>query len=183
MGEIEKFENHLASGDGCDYELVQCPNKCQETYALSTSGTEEQTAVKSKNMSTTRQRVKKMKRKDLENHRKNCELRSYKCQFCGLEDTYRNIAIEYPYAYTFHGREEGKPVQTATVIKVTHYDKCEEYPVQCPNNCGAKVKRKIMKDIVASARRSEFNVSLDVKRSLYVVNWSSTCQPPSHNTY
>ena len=55
---------------------------------------------------------KQLQRKDLADHlTQHCPLRKYKCQHCGKEDTYQTITEE-------------------------HYDKCPNYPLDCPNKCG-----------------------------------------------
>ena len=74
----------------------------------------------------------KMKRKDLSNHLKNtCYYRPYQCEHCGYKDTYRNITGIGP----------------ATLLRQHHYDRCLEFPLQCPNMCGRKdIKRKDVED-------------------------------------
>ena len=55
---------------------------------------------------------KQLKRKDLTKHlTQHCPLRKYKCRYCGKEDTYQTITEK-------------------------HYDKCPNYPLDCPNKCG-----------------------------------------------
>ena len=73
-------------------------------------------------------------RKDLKQHlRYNCYLRPYECEHCGLKDTYEAITGDgcsfssHDYCGDYNG----------------HYDDCPEYPVTCPNKCGAEnIKRK-----------------------------------------
>ncbi len=48
-----------------------------------------------------------------------CPLRSYKCKHCGLKDTYEFITKR-------------------------HYVKCPEFPLECPNKCGATGIRRIL---------------------------------------
>ncbi len=49
-----------------------------------------------------------------------CPLRSYKCKHCGLKGTYESITQK-------------------------HYVKCPEFPLECPNKCGAtRIPRKQM---------------------------------------
>ena len=70
-----------------------------------------------------------VKRKDLPEHLNNkCPLRSYRCEHCGFRDNFKNITGKY-YDNT----------------RSSHYDKCPEYPLKCPNECGAEaIKRKVM---------------------------------------
>ena len=72
-----------------------------------------------------------LKRKDLPHHLSDeCYLRKYKCEHCGHEDTYENIT----------GIKDGERQEGTS-----HYDTCPEYPLDCPNECGAEtMKRKDM---------------------------------------
>ena len=57
-------------------------------------------------------------RKDLKKHLDECPMRKYQCQYCDYEGTYKEITTN-------------------------HYDQCTDYPVDCPNQCGAEpIKRK-----------------------------------------
>ena len=60
-----------------------------------------------------------VQRRDLPTHlRHECVLRPYRCEYCRCDGTYRDIT----------GR---------------HYGVCPEYPLSCPNRCGAReIKRK-----------------------------------------
>ena len=64
-------------------------------------------------------------RKDMKKHKdEECENCLYTCQYCQLRGTYISI------------NGEGKR---------SHYNICDQYPLDCPNNCGArKIKRKVM---------------------------------------
>ena len=56
---------------------------------------------------------KKLNRKDLADHiTQHCPLRKYECQYCETVGTYQSITEE-------------------------HYDACKNYPLKCPNDCGA----------------------------------------------
>ena len=75
----------------------------------------------------------KMKRKDLTEHtRSHCLLRQYKCKYCGHEDTYHVITAECG--------SKGTCYQHYT----SHYQTCQNYPVECPNNCNKVIQRKDM---------------------------------------
>lgn len=54
-----------------------------------------------------------LKRKDLPDHlARHCPLREYECWYCEAQGTYQGITEE-------------------------HYKECENYPLKCPNDCGA----------------------------------------------
>ena len=95
-GELGELKPHLGSDNGCDFVMVNCPNKCKGH---------------------------KIKRKDLVNHlTHSCHLRPYRCEFCGLKDTYTAIR-------GYDG----------------HQARCPEVLLTCPNKCGQdKIKRKDM---------------------------------------
>ena len=70
-------------------------------------------------------------RKDIEDHKKECDFRPCQCEHCGHNATYLSMS--------------GKG-QFGTLLGPNHYDKCDDYPLQCPNKCGAEnIKRKDMK--------------------------------------
>lgn len=103
-GELGDLTQH---GKGCDYAVVECPKKCRPRGFYTTE----------------------LLRKDVEQHLKTeCFLRPYKCKYCGLEDTYKNITGEGNFLVTGIG---------------AHYEKCPNFPVLCPNKCGVEdTKRK-----------------------------------------
>ena len=73
----------------------------------------------------------KMKRKDLNEHtHSHCLLRQYKCKYCGHKDTYHAITAEC-----------GSKRQ-CDVHNTSHYQKCPNYPQECPNKCSKVIKRK-----------------------------------------
>ena len=63
-------------------------------------------------------KIKVMKRKDLATHlEQECPRRRYKCKHCEKEDTYETITSR-------------------------HYNRCPNYPLDCPNKCGTtRIKR------------------------------------------
>ena len=71
-----------------------------------------------------------LQRQHLREHLENkCKKRKYTCEHCGYEDKYDSIAGKGHFAFFQH----------------CHYDRCEEYPLECPNKCGEKnIKRKDM---------------------------------------
>ena len=71
-------------------------------------------------------------RKDIEDHKKECDFRPYQCEHCGHNATYLSMS--------------GKGQFGTLPPGPNHYDECEQYPLQCPNKCGAEnIKRKDMK--------------------------------------
>ena len=75
--------------------------------------------------------VVRVQRMDLDKHLKTeCALRQYQCEHCGHKDTYKDIT-----GYLL-GQVKGNS---------GHYLKCPEFPLTCPNKCGAmSIKRKNM---------------------------------------
>ena len=78
-----------------------------------------------------------MERRHLTHHQENeCLYRQYTCQHCGYIDTYDAIAGSGMI------RNEGSMIRRGG----NHYKQCDEYPLDCPNECGAEnIKRKDMK--------------------------------------
>lgn len=73
-------------------------------------------------------------RQHISKHQKNeCIFRQYKCEYCGYVDTYDAIAG------TGIIRNRDSLVGDST----NHYNKCEDFPQKCPNECGQQsLKRK-----------------------------------------
>ena len=73
-----------------------------------------------------------------------CKYRPYKCEHCDYEDTYEAIterAITWQYGWLSHSSSH----RIACHRRMSHYDECPEYPLPCPNKCGAEsIKRKDM---------------------------------------
>ena len=70
-------------------------------------------------------------RKDLESHKKECDFRPYKCEYCSHNGTYISMS------------GKGKRWLEAGPH---HYDVCGQYPLKCTNQCGEEgIKRKDMK--------------------------------------
>ena len=87
VGELSSLKNHL---ENCDFALVPCPNKCD---------------------------IKKLLRKNLNNHIVECPRRQYKCPHCD---------------------EIGRYEERTT----NHLDNCPKVEVQCPNiRCKDKILR------------------------------------------
>ena len=115
-GELGTLKMHLESDKGCDFVMIECPNKCKR--------------------GTDPFRVKIMRRRDLADHlTHSCYLRSYQCEFCGLKDTYEAITGDSLY---FHIRRSEDDY-------FGHQAECPEAPLTCPNKCGMKnIERKHM---------------------------------------
>ena len=115
-GELGALKTHLESDKGCGFVVVRCPNQCRERRSFSI--------------------VKLIQRKDLDKHLKTeCDLRPYQCEHCGYKDTYHEI--------TGKGYSSARRSWLSDFINNSHYGKCPEFPLTCPNKCGAmRIKRK-----------------------------------------
>ena len=116
VGELGALKQHLESENGCGYVNVHCPYS-EKHWRTTQRGTP----------------CNVMRRKDLKTHMLNeCMHRPYKCEHCNHEDTYQAITVRTKWWFS---RFEPR----------SHYDECPEYPLPCPNKCGAKnIKRKDM---------------------------------------
>ena len=127
-GELGALNTHLKSDKGCGFVEVNCPNQCcGELHSDFTYP------------------VQSIQRKDLDRHLKTeCDLRQYQCEYCGYKDTYHNI--------TGKGHPSAHEANISVFISPDllhydppHYDECPEFPLTCPNKCGAmSIKRKNM---------------------------------------
>ena len=124
VGELGALKHHLESDNGCDYVMVTCSNTAYNVMQI--------------RRSTLTTCGEGMERRLLADHQKNqCLYRQYKCQYCGYVDTYD--------AMTGSGeiRIEGSKI----MYEGNHYKQCIEYPLDCPNECGAEnIKRKDMEE-------------------------------------
>ena len=110
-----KRKNMDSHRSECPLETVQCPNKCYIDNQTPTS----------------------LQRKDIKKHLETeCYLRQYQCEHCGHTDKYRNIT----------GRGTVRRQEHCGFPPLyPHYDTCPEFPLTCPNECGAvSIKRKNM---------------------------------------
>ena len=95
----------------CPQELVECPNSCKCTAEIPSGIGFIQRVMLI--MQAGQASKTQLRRKDLDDHlTHHCPLRQYKCQHCRKEDTYQTITER-------------------------HYDKCPNYPLDCPDKCGA----------------------------------------------
>ena len=118
VGELETLKRHLESDSGCGHVEVTCPYYPDKKKKKKASRYSPFPEFK-------KAFCQNVKRKDLPGHKQECIYRPYKCEHCGKWDTYAAIAF---------GRN-------------CHYETCPEYPLTCPNVCGATdVKRKAVPD-------------------------------------
>ena len=119
-GELGTLKTHLEN-ESCTFGfvfIVKCPNKCKDFF------TGETTVVRHIS--------------DLNKHlSRDCYLRPYQCEFCGLKDTYEAIT----------GVGKSIPICQHSNDYFGHQAKCPEAPLFCPNKCGSKgIKRKDMEN-------------------------------------
>ena len=131
-GELGGLKDHLQSDDGCDYEIVECDysgyKHCILYFSDGSASGEEEVDFEYLPCS------KRVERRDLQAHRKKCPYRDYKCDYCGLTDTFDAIA------------GSGRITKEQSCDPSPHFSTCGEYPLKCPNKCGGKgIKRKDMK--------------------------------------
>ena len=124
VGELGTLKDHLESDNGCDYVMVTCSNAVYNVMQI--------------RRSTLTNCGEGMERRLLADHQKNqCLYRQYTCQYCGYIDTYDAI--------TGSGmiKNEGSMIMYGG----NHYKQCIEYPLDCPNECGAEnIKRNDMEE-------------------------------------
>ena len=137
-GELGSIKKHLES---CNYVLVRCNlSGFVEVRYLVGGGFGgwawedklfDEVMLEREACSTT------VERRHLQEHQETeCLYRMYTCERCGYEDTYDAIAVS--------GRVKKKDSEVESGRN--HYTVCPEFPLDCPNNCGAKgIKRKNMK--------------------------------------
>ena len=135
-GELGGLKDHLQSDNGCDYEIVQCDYCGYECTGA--GGTNSRWLML--RMFRSREYCiacnETVERRHLSSHRKECPYRYYKCDYCGLTDTFDAIAGS--------GRIT-KNLSRCTSDPSPHFSACGEYPLECPNKCGRKgIKRKDM---------------------------------------
>ena len=124
-GELGSLKHHLESDNGCDYVMVESRNSVQTLlYNFWCSD-------------STMSCGEVMERCHLTHHQENeCLYRQYTCQHCGYIDTNDAIA------------GSGKIRNAGSMIRcgMNHLSECTQYPLDCPNKCGAEnIKRKDIK--------------------------------------
>lgn len=131
-GELGGLKDHLQSDNGCDYEIVTCDYSGYDNLKkLQLKGVSKGKGTGAGIKSACK---KAMERRHLPSHRKECSYRDYKCDHCGLTDTFDAIA------------GSGEISKTQAPLKIAwspHLSTCGEHPLVCPNKCGGKgIKRK-----------------------------------------
>ena len=107
--------------DKCPSYPLDCPNTCGGRGIKRAEMSQHRSKCPLELIQCSNKCEKQLKRKDLSAHlTHHCPLRKHKCQHCGKEDTYQTITEK-------------------------HYDKCPNYPLDCPNTCGGRgIKRAEM---------------------------------------
>ena len=130
-GKFRRLKGNRSHYEVCKYYPLDCTNGCGEMQ------------IKRKDMVAhcdicplqpldcplgTHQR--KILRRDMERHKaEECEFRPYTCMYCNQHGTYVSIT--------------GKGASVRN--KTCHYDICQDYPLECPNQCETRnMKRRNM---------------------------------------
>ena len=131
VGALGNLKDHLHGDSVCKYEEVQCP---KSGYVFENGRWQEQKCEK------------KMERKFMAHHEKECLYRDYICKYCGVTDTYDAIVGTGKITKEQQSQHRGSGGRTHTTHPPgNHYDKCTHFPLECPNKCGEKeIKRKEM---------------------------------------
>ncbi len=105
---------------------IYCPNHSKGCDKITTLGECNQHLEKCLfvEVSCTKKCGERMLRKELQDHEDNkCPNHRVQCQYCTLEGMHKEITAK------------------------SHLDKCDDFPVSCPNNCGhEKIQRKNLAD-------------------------------------
>ena len=135
VGELGGLNKHIESDDGCGFEIVKCKNAGFRKILVQHQHHVSQRPLR-KSGSNRTECGEECERRFLAQHEIDCKFRQCRCQHCGHVNTSDAIAG----SGTIH-------LQQSTVNShpdgSNHYAVCGQYPVECPNNCGAKaIKRK-----------------------------------------
>ena len=142
MGKLEAIKRHLES---CHFVEVKCTNygysrpslqpllyyeSSQKCYCRGTNPVELVSEDGNR-----KECDAAIERRYLAHHQRNvCKYRQYKCEHCGLTDTYDAIAGT--------GEILWKKEKPSGRSRGNHYNECGCYPLECPNKCGEKnIKR------------------------------------------
>ena len=114
VGKLEEIKRHLEGNDGCGYVIVECRDiNLDLDLDIDYCGHQFTCGME-------------IERRYLADHQKNeCKYRQYECKYCGHVDTYDAIAGTGRVSFS-SGRCQN------------HYDRCDHYPLECPNKCGEK---------------------------------------------
>lgn len=124
-GELGDIQDHLDSNSGCNFVMVKCKNEAYKNTWF--YGNSEQRVVCGV----------EMERQYLANHKKNeCEYCQSQCKYCGYVDTQDAIS----------GSAKLKKKDSRVKGYGNHHSTCDQYPLECVNECGEKdIKRRDMK--------------------------------------
>ena len=124
-GELGAMKPHLHS---CGYVTVECDQCGIVAEEFFVSDRASMFALKEKKCGAV------VVKRNLKQHKEEeCLYRPYRCAHCNYSDTYDAIA------------GSGRVTKEDTQVKGgrNHYEQCTQYPLECPNKCGAKsIKRK-----------------------------------------
>ncbi len=133
-GQLGHLDAHQTSKYGCDYEIIPCPNKCEDTvefhgdmYSISTY----------------------VYRKDLHRHlTSECFNRSYYCEYCHKSETYQTIVdFHYKLCPEYPVPCPNAQCQVRNIKRKQlddHLKECPEELVECPfaeAGCSEKIRR------------------------------------------
>ena len=140
-GELGQLNIHLESESGCDFEVVECPNKCMQYTTII--------------------------RKDLERHQNSeCPLRPYHCEYCSLKGSYAGITGIPPGMVLSKPHYDECPAYPLTCPNkcgvdgirrrdmADHRSKCPQEPVECPfaeAGCKETVHRQELANHISSS--------------------------------
>ena len=141
IGQLGDFETHRTSLNGCNYEKIQCPNKCKDSYWGSLTI------------------HNYFYRKDLKDHLTNqCINQQYLCKYCLKVDTYEKITKSHYSECPEHPISCPNLCCSVTSIKrkelSNHLKKCPEELVDCPfaeAGCKERVCRGQLDDHMTSS--------------------------------
>ena len=150
MGELGALKTHLESEKGCEFVIMECPNKCKNYGIL---------------------------RKDLDKHLKlECPLRPYECEHCGIKDSYEKITSIVAPKYHLYGSHydicPAYPLacpNNCGVISIKrkdmadHRSKCPQECIECPfteAGCQVTLPRCQLKDHLSSSQQLQQHLLL-----------------------
>ena len=145
----------------CAEYPLHCPNTCGKVDVKRKDVASHRLVCPLQNLRCSFERCTVMvKCKDMMHHGEECNYRPYICEHCCYSDSY-------------------------IVVTKNHYERCPEYPLSCPNGCGARdIKRKDIPNHCSSCPRELIACSFQrcpekIERR-YMKNHRETC---SHRPY
>ena len=120
QGELNSLKNHLVNSDGCQFELVNCPNYCGKV----------------------------VQRQYLINHVKvTCVCRTVNCQYCHCPGEYQFIEGQHKNKCPKVPLQCPNKCEVGIVLREdmkSHRLKCQLEVIDCPNHCGKKFERQCL---------------------------------------